>query len=150
MTISSPPYGAGSGHASPKVGHAAGLGGNDEGVSYAARLSYSRSGQCKKFGPHLPNGRPPYLQRRLNVAGSQPPPQYCLKLTTMPRKQIEDIRCPAIKGLPEDTVHLLHYSVVDIVKMRRSIDSTDQAIALSSKAIFDTCELLKSLGGKGM
>jgi len=68
----------------------------------------------------------------------------------MPRKQIEDIRCPAIKGLPEDTVHLLHCSVVDIVKMRRSIDSTDQAIALSSKAIFDTCELLKSLGGKGI
>lgn len=63
---------------------------------------------------------------------------------TMPRKRIQDIRCPAINGVSEEVIHLLHHSVVDIVRMRRSIESADEAIARSSNAIFDGCELLKS------
>jgi hypothetical protein len=65
--------------------------------------------------------------------------------TAMPRKRIQDISLPRIKGVTEEVIHLLHHSVVEIVRMRRSIESADEAIARSSNAIFDGCELLKSL-----
>jgi len=66
------------------------------------------------------------------------------------RKQIEDLRCPATKGLPEDAVRLLHHSLVDIVRMRRSIETTDRQLKLSHEAIFETCELLSRLRWLGL
>jgi len=41
------------------------------------------------------------------------------------RKRIEDLRCPAVKGLPDDIYHVLHHRFVEILKMRRSIESAD-------------------------
>jgi len=63
----------------------------------------------------------------------------------MPRKQIEDIRYPAVEGLPEDTAFVLQQSFVQIVKMRWSIECIDQRIAQSSRAIFETQEILQLL-----
>jgi hypothetical protein len=65
------------------------------------------------------------------------------------RKRIEDLRCPNIKGLPENVVHLLHRSLVEIVHLRGSIENTDQQVALSSKAVFESCELLKQIHAQG-
>jgi hypothetical protein len=53
------------------------------------------------------------------------------------RKWIEDLRCPNIKGLPED--------VVDIVRMRRSIERTNKILELCMQAAAESCELLKRL-----
>jgi len=61
------------------------------------------------------------------------------------RKQIKDLRCPHIKGLPERDVHLLHHSIVQIARMRRSIEETDHQVALSEKALEQSRELLKRL-----
>ena len=41
------------------------------------------------------------------------------------RKRIEDLRIPAIKGLPDDIVHMLHHSFVGMTRMLRSIESAD-------------------------
>ena len=41
------------------------------------------------------------------------------------RKRIEDVRCPIVKGLPDDIYQMLHHSFVDILKMRRSIEIVD-------------------------
>jgi len=58
-------------------------------------------------------------------------------------KRIEDLRCPNLKGLPDDVVHTLHHSIVDIVRMRRSIERTDKVLELSMLAAYESCELLK-------
>src|SRR5262245_27991717 len=39
-----------------------------------------------------------------------------------PQNCIDGIRCPAIKGLPRETVHILHHSLVGLVCMQRSIE----------------------------
>ena len=52
-----------------------------------------------------------------------------------PRKRVEDVRCPAVKGLPDDIYHMLHHSFVDILKMRRSIESLDVLIATSGRPL---------------
>jgi hypothetical protein len=44
------------------------------------------------------------------------------------RKQIAEVRCPNISGVPDDIVHMLHHSLVGILQMRRSIESVDLAI----------------------
>jgi len=62
------------------------------------------------------------------------------------RKQIKDLRCPNIKGLPKDNVHLLHHSIVQIARMRRSIEEMDRQLALSYKALKESRELLKRIG----
>jgi hypothetical protein len=41
------------------------------------------------------------------------------------RKRIEDVRYPADKGLPDDIYHVLHHCFVEILKMRRSIESAN-------------------------
>jgi hypothetical protein len=66
------------------------------------------------------------------------------------RKRIEDLRCPNIKGLPENVVQLLHRSLVEIAHLRRSIENTDQQVALSSKAVFQSCELLRRIHAQGI
>ena len=59
------------------------------------------------------------------------------------RKRIEDLRIPAVKGLPDDIYDMLHHSFVDIVMMRRSIDRIDALIDQSMEAILESCEMLK-------
>ena len=59
------------------------------------------------------------------------------------RKRIEDVRCPDVKGLPDDIYHILHHSFVDILKMRRSIESVDALIVVSEKSIIETRDMLK-------
>jgi len=66
------------------------------------------------------------------------------------RKRIDDIRCPAIKGLPEDVVHILHHSLVEIAIMRQSIESANQEVERSLLAVFESCELLRELRRKNV
>ena len=63
--------------------------------------------------------------------------------------RIEDVRSPAVKGLPDDIYHVLHYSFVDIVRMRRSIESADAIIDQSGEAILESWEMLKRIQGEG-
>jgi len=65
------------------------------------------------------------------------------------RKRIEDLRIPAVKGLPDDIYHLLHHSFVDIVRMRRTIQSIDALIDQSQEAILKSRETLKRLQKEG-
>jgi len=65
-------------------------------------------------------------------------------------KRIEDLRCPHIKGLPEDVVHTLHHSLVDIVRMRRSIERTNKVLEHSMLAAAESSELLKRLRYGGL
>jgi len=62
------------------------------------------------------------------------------------RKRIEDLRIPAVKGLPDDIYHMLHHSFVDIVRMRRTIESIDALIDQSMEAILESWEMLKRPG----
>jgi hypothetical protein len=62
-----------------------------------------------------------------------------------PRKRIEDIRCPAVKGVPNDIYHILHHSFVEILKMRRSIESADALIDKSMKTVAETLDVLDRL-----
>jgi S-ribosylhomocysteine lyase LuxS involved in autoinducer biosynthesis len=59
------------------------------------------------------------------------------------RKQIQDLQLPNINGLTEDVVHTLNHSIADIVRMRRSIEYSDNAVERSMLTIFECCELLK-------
>jgi hypothetical protein len=61
------------------------------------------------------------------------------------RKRIEDVRAPAVNGLPDDVYHVLHHSFVDIVRMRRSIESADTHVDRSREAISESWEVLKRL-----
>ena len=71
-----------------------------------------------------------------------------LKIT--PRlKRIEDVRCPAVKGLPDDIYHILHHSFVEILMMRRSIESADAHIDTSREAILKSREALKRVRDDG-
>ena len=65
------------------------------------------------------------------------------------RKRIEDLRIPAVKGLSDDTYRMLHRTFVEIVAMRRSIESVDARLAESRKAILEAEELLKRLSPLG-
>jgi hypothetical protein len=65
------------------------------------------------------------------------------------RKRIESVRCPAVKGLPDDIYHMLHHSFVDILKMRRSIERADVLIDASREAALESREVLKRLRDDG-
>jgi hypothetical protein len=58
------------------------------------------------------------------------------------RKRIEDLRIPAVKGIPDNIYHMLHHSLVDIRKTRRSIKIKDGVLDLSMEAT----EILQRLG----
>jgi hypothetical protein len=51
------------------------------------------------------------------------------------RKRVEDVRCPDINGLSDEHVHMLHRSYVDILGMRRSIETADLHASESRKAL---------------
>jgi len=68
---------------------------------------------------------------------------------TRSRKRIEDLRIPAVKGLPDDIYHMLHHSFVDILKMRRSIESADALIDQARETALESWELLKRLQREG-
>jgi len=73
-----------------------------------------------------------------------------MSLETNPRrKRIEDVRCPAVKGLPDDIYHILHHSFVEILKMRRSIESADAHMDTSREAVPKSCEALKRVRDDG-
>jgi len=67
------------------------------------------------------------------------PPQDC----------IGGIRCPAIKGLPTETVNLLHQSMVEIVQLRRSIEYARIGVDHSWRAVLESRDLLKRLRLEG-
>jgi hypothetical protein len=69
--------------------------------------------------------------------------------TTPRRKRIEDVRCPAVNGLPDDVYHILHHSFVEILKMRRSIESADAHIVTSREAVLNSCEVLRRVRDDG-
>jgi hypothetical protein len=53
------------------------------------------------------------------------------------------VRCPSDKGLPDDIYHILHHSYVEILKMRRSIESAYAHIDMSREAVNDSWDVLK-------
>jgi hypothetical protein len=53
------------------------------------------------------------------------------------------VRCPAVKGVPDDIYDVLHQSFEDILKMRRSIESMDVLIEASMKVIYQSRDALK-------
>ena len=57
--------------------------------------------------------------------------------------RIEDLRIPAVKGLPDDVYHMLHHSFVDIARLRRSIERADAQICQSREAILASREMLE-------
>ena len=59
--------------------------------------------------------------------------------------RIEDLRIPAVKGLPDDVYHMLHHSFVDIARLRRSIERADAQICQSREAILESREMLERL-----
>jgi len=61
------------------------------------------------------------------------------------RKRIEDVRCPTVRGLPDDIYHMLHHSFVDILKMRKSNESADALVEQSRGAILRSREMLQRL-----
>jgi hypothetical protein len=65
------------------------------------------------------------------------------------RKRIEDVRCPVVKGLPDDIYHMVHHSFVDILRMRRSIESADAQIDASIEAVLKSHEVLLRLRENG-
>ena len=73
-----------------------------------------------------------------------------MSLKTTPRlKCIEDVRCPTVKGLPDDIYHILHHSFVEILKMRRSIESADRFVDAPREAILESHDMLKRLRDEG-
>jgi hypothetical protein len=69
--------------------------------------------------------------------------------TSRRRKRIEDVRCPAVKGLPDDIYQILHHSYVEILKMRRSIESADVHVDTSREAVIDSWYVLKRTRAAG-
>jgi hypothetical protein len=59
--------------------------------------------------------------------------------------RIEDLRIPAVKGLPDDLYHMLRHSFVEIARMRRSIERVDAQICQSRAAILESREMLERL-----
>jgi len=66
-----------------------------------------------------------------------------------PRRTIADIRCPAINGLDDNIVHVLHHSMTTLVHLRRSLEVTDLQIERSRNAALASEELLKRLQHEG-
>jgi hypothetical protein len=59
------------------------------------------------------------------------------------RRRTEDMCCPTVKGQTDDIYHMLRHSFVEILKMRRSIESMDALIEQSTEAILESREMLK-------
>jgi hypothetical protein len=61
------------------------------------------------------------------------------------RKRIQDVRCPATGGLPDDIVYMLHHSFVGVLQMRRSIENADLLVDASLRCIHEAKCLLSRL-----
>jgi hypothetical protein len=59
------------------------------------------------------------------------------------RQHIKDVRRPEVSGLSNDISHMLHRSLVEIRRMRRSIESSGTHIDASREAINDSWHVLK-------
>ena len=66
-----------------------------------------------------------------------------------PKAFVDRIRCPRIKGLPPETIHLLHKSLVHIVNMRRSIERANLQRDRSILAAIEAEQLLGRLRREG-
>jgi len=69
--------------------------------------------------------------------------------TDRPQNCIDGIRCPAIKGLPRETVHILHHSLVGLVCMQRSIEDVKLQVDRSWDAVRESRKLLHRLRKEG-
>ena len=65
------------------------------------------------------------------------------------RRTVADVRCPAINGLDDNIVHVLHHSMTTLVHLRRSLEVTDLQIKRSMDAALESKELLKRLQHAG-
>jgi hypothetical protein len=72
-----------------------------------------------------------------------------LNLRVRSRKRIEDVRIPAVKGMPDDIYHMLHRTYVGILKMRRSVERADAALNASLRAAAESAELLRRVQSQG-
>jgi len=70
-------------------------------------------------------------------------------MSVTPHDCIDRIRCPAIEGLPTDTVIMLHNSRVHIVQLRRGIEATARQVQRARKAAWDSIFLLAALRRNG-
>ena len=66
-----------------------------------------------------------------------------------PQHSINDIRCPAIKGLRRDVVILLHKTMVGMTMMHLSIETAYIHIDRSRRAALESRELLTRLRIQG-
>ena len=62
---------------------------------------------------------------------------------------IDRIRCPAIKGLSPDIVHMLHHSLVGLVHLQRSIEDAKLQVGLSWRAAYESEDMLRQLRERG-
>ena len=63
--------------------------------------------------------------------------------------RIDHICCPAIEGLPAETVHMLHRCMLEIVHMQRSVERTELQIGRSRDAAIESVMLLGQLRRQG-
>ena len=64
-------------------------------------------------------------------------------------KQIQDLRCPRIGGLPVDTVHFLHRSLAQLIILRRGLEDSNIQIERAKHAVFEARTLLERLRTEG-
>ena len=69
--------------------------------------------------------------------------------TDRPLDCVDRIRCPAIKGLPRETVHILHDSLVSLVHLQRSIEGARLQVDRSCDAVRESKKLLHRLRMEG-
>jgi hypothetical protein len=62
--------------------------------------------------------------------------------STSSRRSVENLRCPAIQGLSPDTVHILHKSMTQLVRLPRSLEAADIQIERAREMVLETQELL--------
>jgi hypothetical protein len=65
------------------------------------------------------------------------------------RKRVEDVRIPAVNGMPDDIYNLLHRFYVGILRMRRSIERADTHLDASWRAATESVELLARVSRQG-
>ena len=61
----------------------------------------------------------------------------------------QDLRCPAINGLPEHMVHMLHHSLTELVRLRRGLETTNKQIEQARQTALSASELLRQLRLQG-
>jgi len=73
-----------------------------------------------------------------------------MNVTERTQFRIDHIRCSAIQSLDKDTVHMLHQSLVHLVRMRRSIERAELQIGRSWTSAIDSMLLLGQLRREGL